>query len=184
MARVVALSGFMGSGKSSIGRIVARRLGRRFIDLDEYVEQREGAAIADLFLERGEAGFRKAEAEALADILGTGSGECVVLALGGGTVTWPDSARLLAGRAFVLLISVPAGDLWRRVRNTERPLAQSKEGFFALARTRETAYRSTADSVVEAAGLSRKALADKVVDLICSREAGGNAGCHPSERSA
>ena len=116
MAQVVALSGFMGSGKSSIGRIVACRLGRRFIDLDEYVEQREGASIQDLFLKRGEAGFRKAEAEALADVLGGESGERVVLALGGGTVTWPDSARLLAAGAFVVLISVPVGDLWQRVR--------------------------------------------------------------------
>lgn len=184
MAQVVALSGFMGSGKSSIGRIVACRLGRRFIDLDEYVQQREGASIQELFLERGEAGFRTAEAEALADALGAESGERVVLALGGGTVTWPDSSRLLAAGAFVVLISVPAGDLWQRVRDTGRPLAQSKEGFFALARTREAAYRTTADLVVEAAGLSRKAVADKLVDLICSGEAGGSVGSHPSERSA
>lgn len=172
MASVVAISGFMGSGKSSIGRMVATRLGRRFIDLDVLVEQREGMGIQEIFAERGEEGFREAEEKALTHVLATEASENVILALGGGTVTRPESARRLSAGAFVVWISVPTGELWRRVRGTQRPLAQSKEDFIRLAQSRDAAYRATADAVVEAAGLDRDHVAGVVVESIRGNEAG------------
>lgn len=172
MASVVAISGFMGSGKSSIGRMVATRLGRRFIDLDVLVEQREGMGIQELFAERGEEGFREVEEEVLTHVLEAKMDEDLILALGGGTVTRPESARRLAAAAFVVWISVPAVELWKRVRGTRRPLAQSREDFFRLARARDTTYLATADAVVEAAGLGREQVAEVVVELIRRNEAG------------
>ncbi|MHB9150909.1 MAG: shikimate kinase [Thermoleophilia bacterium] len=172
MASVVAISGFMGSGKSSIGRVVASRLGRRFIDLDVLVERREGMDIHEIFAERGEEGFREVEEETLAQVLEAETSEDIILALGGGTVTWPESARRLAASAFVVWISVPAGELWKRVRGTPRPLARSREDFLDLARARDAAYRATADAVVDAAGLDRERVAEVVVESIRRNEAG------------
>lgn len=172
MASVVAISGFMGSGKSSIGRMVASRLDRRFIDLDLLVERREGMDIQEIFAERGEEGFRQVEAEALAHVLEAQTSEDVILALGGGTVTWPESARRLAAGAFVVWISVPAGELWKRVKGTPRPLARSKGDFLDLARARDAAYRATADAVVEATGVDRECVAQIVAESIRRHEAG------------
>ena len=84
LGRHLALAGFMGSGKTTAGRVVAERLGRRFVDLDHEIEARAGAAIADLFAARGEAGFREVEEEVAADVLR--DGEPAVVALGGGAV--------------------------------------------------------------------------------------------------
>ena len=85
----LALAGFMGTGKSTIGPLVADRLGRAFVDLDQLVEQREGRSVAELFDRAGEQGFRLAEQRALAATL---SGPPSVLALGGGTVHQPACA--------------------------------------------------------------------------------------------
>lgn len=172
MASVVAISGFMGSGKSSLGRLVAARLGRHFIDLDALVEQREGMRIQDIFAERGEDGFREVEEEALAHVLEAEVGEDIILALGGGSVMSPESARRLTAGAFVVWISVPADELWTRMRGTHRPLARSREEFLGLARRREATYRATADAVVEAAGLDRARVTELVVESIRRNEAG------------
>jgi len=171
VASVVAISGFMGSGKSSVGRIAATRLGRRFIDLDVLVEKREGMDVQKIFVERGEEGFREAEEKALAHVLEAEVSEDVILALGGGTVTWPESARRLAAGAFVVWISVPADELWKRVKGTPRPLARSREDFLDLAQARDAAYRATADAVVEAAGVDRECVAQIVAESIRRHEA-------------
>ena len=84
LGRHLALAGFMGSGKTTVGTVVAERLGRTFVDLDEEIERRAGAAVADLFSARGEAGFRELEEEVARDVLR--DGEPAVVALGGGAV--------------------------------------------------------------------------------------------------
>ncbi|MHB1343526.1 MAG: 3-dehydroquinate synthase [Thermoleophilia bacterium] len=174
MATVLALSGFMGSGKSAIGRVVADRLGRRFVDLDAEVETAEGVSIGDLFADRGEAGFREVECRTLREILRRPEvrKDGAVLALGGGTVTWPPSARVLARAATVILLQAPLADQWARASDTGRPLAVSLEAFDRLAVERLATYRCTADVVVDTAGLSVPEAAEAVVEAVAASGSG------------
>ncbi|MHB8868254.1 MAG: 3-dehydroquinate synthase [Thermoleophilia bacterium] len=183
MATVLALSGFMGSGKSAIGRVVADRLGRRFVDLDAEVETAEGVSIGDLFADRGEAGFREVECRVLREILRRPEvrKDGAVLALGGGTVTWPPSARVLAQAATVILLQAPLADQWARVSGTGRPLAVSPEAFDRLAAERLVTYRCTADVVVETAGLTVFEAADAVVEAVASSRE--RVACEPGRTS-
>lgn len=174
MAKVLALSGFMGSGKSAIGRRVAQRLDRPFLDLDAEVVRSQGRPIERIFAEHGEMAFRKAEEAELAQILEHHARNGAVVALGGGTVMWPASAALLASEAFVVLISIPASILWDRVRDIPgRPLARTRDSFLGLASARATAYEETADAVVDGEGLSEDAIADRIVALFAEAERAG-----------
>lgn len=168
MATVIALSGFMGSGKSAIGRVVANRLGRRFVDLDVEVERAAGASIEELFAEGGETGFREVERRTLVKILQEIRvwEEGVVIALGGGTVTWPASASALAEGATVVLLTASFEDQWARAAGTGRPLARSAEAFGRLAEARREIYLRTADVVVDTAGLDLEASAGVVIEAL------------------
>jgi shikimate kinase len=86
------LVGFMGTGKSAAGRVLAERLGRPFVDLDELVEQSSGQSIVELFADRGEAGFRQAEREALEQTVHRGN---AVVATGGGAFVEPGNRELM-----------------------------------------------------------------------------------------
>src|SRR5262245_19794191 len=101
-ARPLLLTGFMGTGKSTVGRAVAQRTGSAFVDLDELVEKREGSTIERLFAERGEAGFRAAEATALESVLSDGEGR--VVALGGGALLDTARRRSVLERACVVAL--------------------------------------------------------------------------------
>jgi shikimate kinase len=171
VAKILALSGFMGSGKSSIGRRVAQRLGRHFFDLDEEVVRSQGRPIERIFAEDGEIAFRRAEEAELTRILENHASTGPVVALGGGTVTWGASAALLASNAFVVLISVPVSILWERVRDIPgRPLARTRDSFLSLATARGASYRETADAIVDGEGLSEDAIADRIVALFAQAE--------------
>lgn len=168
---VVALSGFMGSGKTIVGRLVASALGRRFIDLDDEIERRERCTVADVFAREGETGFRRAELGTLEDVLaGLETDDGLVLALGGGTLTQTQACALLAamGDVVVVHLQVLADEAWERVRNSGRPLAGSWEAFAALAAEREDAYRESADLVIDTAGLTPAEIAERVVQMVSS----------------
>ncbi|HET9288058.1 MAG TPA: bifunctional shikimate kinase/3-dehydroquinate synthase [Gaiella sp.] len=144
LGRHLALAGFMGSGKTSAGKAVAARLGRHFVDLDQEVEERAGAAIAELFATRGEAGFREVEEEVARDVLR--GGDPAVVALGGGAVLSERTRGDLAARAFTVFLDVDPDVAWQRVAGTERPLARSAEAFHALHRDRQPLYEEVADA--------------------------------------
>ncbi len=144
LGRHLALAGFMGSGKTTAGRVVAERLGRGFVDLDDEIEARAGAAIADLFAACGEAAFRELEEEVAHDVLR--DGEPVVVALGGGAVLSERTRNELASRAFTVLLDVEPEIAWQRVGGTDRPLAQAEDAFHALHRDRQPLYEDVADA--------------------------------------
>ena len=144
LGRHLALAGFMGSGKTSAGKAVAARLGRRFVDLDQEVEERAGSAIAELFATRGEAGFREVEEEVAREVLR--GGDPAVVALGGGAVLSERTRGDLAARAFTVFLDVDPDVAWQRVAGTERPLARSAEEFHALHRDRQPLYEEVADA--------------------------------------
>ncbi|MDQ4030055.1 MAG: bifunctional shikimate kinase/3-dehydroquinate synthase [Actinomycetota bacterium] len=142
--RHVALVGFMGAGKSSVGAEVAARLERPFLDVDIELERELGSPIAQVFAERGEAAFRELEeeltVEALAEPVPT------ILALGGGAVLSERVRESLHDRALTVFLEVEVEEAWRRAAGPTRPLAQDEEGFRRLYEEREPIYRSVADA--------------------------------------
>jgi shikimate kinase/3-dehydroquinate synthase len=141
--RHIALVGFMGAGKSTLGREVAERLGRTFVDVDAELEQTTGMSIPQLF-EEGEAFFRAKEAKATVERLHTSPP--AVLALGGGALGSSQVRDALRERAFTVHIEVEPGQAWRRVRGEGRPLAQDELEFRALFTKRAPVYAEAADA--------------------------------------
>ncbi|HEY9898511.1 MAG TPA: 3-dehydroquinate synthase [Pantanalinema sp.] len=131
------LLGFMGAGKSTVGAIIADRLGWDFVDLDEAISREAGRSVAELFETEGEHGFRAREKEALARACARSH---QVIAPGGGAVLDPDNVRLMAAAGTVVVLHAPPEKLWRRVQGTDRPLAQDREGFLRRYREREARY--------------------------------------------
>lgn len=143
----------MGSGKSTVGRVIARQLGRRFVDLDQSIERLAGQAIPRIFDEAGEEGFRDWEHAALREqaerLPGTGG---IVLALGGGTYAFERNRDLLRSFAVTIWLDADPVTLWERVRDaSHRPLAQDREAFLRLHASRQESY-ARADFRIDASG--------------------------------
>jgi shikimate kinase / 3-dehydroquinate synthase len=141
----VALIGFMGAGKTSVGAETARLLERTFVDLDLELERYQGLTIPEMFEQRGELWFRNAEAELARSFLERP--EPAVLALGGGAVMRPETREALALRAFTVLLDIDVEEAWLRVSRTNRPLARDEETFRRLYRERLPVYLEAADAV-------------------------------------
>ena len=146
----IALVGFMGSGKTAAGRLLARRLGRAFLDTDEWVERRAGRAVSEIFRTEGEAFFRGLETDALKEIFAGPAG--VVCACGGGSMQSAANRAVVAGRSTVVWLHASPAVCRARVDSSTRPLLDSRrmtaEAFEALFRTRISCYAEAADIVV------------------------------------
>jgi len=146
--RAVFLVGFMGAGKTSVGRALGRRLNWLFEDLDDRVERREGRTIADIFRDSGEPQFRSAERAALKQVLEELDGGIArIVALGGGAFVKGGNAGLLrASGVPVVFLDAPVKELWRRCceqageAGRERPLLRTFEQFCTLYRSRRRSY--------------------------------------------
>ena len=143
--RHLVLIGFMGAGKSTLGRALAERTGRRFADVDESIVQ-AGRSISELFEQLGESGFREIEASLIQSLLERD--EPTVVALGGGAVTTPAVLDLLRERATTILVEVDVDTAWARSKDTDRPNARDESSFRALYGLRAPLYRQAADVVV------------------------------------
>ena len=141
--RHVALIGFMGAGKSTLGAQIAQRLGRRLVDLDREIAHSMRQTIPELFEQRGEAQFRVLEAEATIEALEYE--RPAVLALGGGAVETPRIRRALREHALTVWIDVDPMTAWGRVGGTGRPLARDEDSFRALHERRRPLYQECAD---------------------------------------
>jgi len=138
----VYLVGFMGSGKSTIGRALAHRLGWSFFDLDDEIEAAEKLTIAELFDSRGEAEFRRIEADLLrAHVKWIERGRPAVVALGGGAFLDPGNRELVTANGIAIWLDCPFETVQHRVaRATHRPLARDPEKFTALYHGRRETY--------------------------------------------
>ena len=146
--KVVFLVGFMGAGKSRVGRSLAERLNWTFEDLDDRIERSQGRKIAEIFQNAGESSFREAEHTALKQLLDeVRGGVSRVVALGGGAFVQSNNAALLkAAKVPTVYLDAPVEELWRRcseqagTAGAQRPLLQSKEQFRRLHDRRRKGY--------------------------------------------
>ena len=166
-APVISLVGFMGCGKSTIGGLLAARLGWRFVDLDEEIEGRGGAPIARIFESEGEPRFRQLEHEALLEQLQVArQGRGRVLALGGGAFANPQNRDLMENDGVSIWLDCPLERLWQRVAAaSHRPLAQNHEQFERLYRERLPHYRG-ADFVVVCDTEPPDEVVEKILSLL------------------
>lgn len=155
---MIVLVGFMGAGKTTVGRLLATRLGREFVDADAEIAAGQGRSVPEIFSAAGEDGFRWIEAEVIGGLL---AGPEVVLALGGGALGTPAVRECVAGHTVVLL-DVPLDVALARVGgDPSRPMLRTPDlaGLYA---GRQRAYREAASVVVPVAGRTP----DEVVDLV------------------
>jgi len=147
MNKTFYLYGFMGSGKSYLGRITAAELNLRFVDLDEYIVNRECVQIAEIFGKYGEQHFRKLELTALKEI------DTDIISLGGGALTDTDTAAFVRGSGGVVIyIDTPFEVCYERIMNdTSRPLAsgKSREELLTLYNSRAGHYKNIADYITK-----------------------------------
>ncbi len=157
----VYLVGFMGAGKSTVGRALAARLGVPFVDLDEAFETMSGVTIRRAFEERGEAWFREREAELLR---GTEALPAAIVALGGGTFTFPENRAVVQRSGLSLFLDVPFEVIASRLgaKAADRPLFRSLEEARALYDARLASY-TLSDRVLTLEGDER---VDTVVERI------------------
>ena len=143
----VALVGFMGAGKSTVGRELAQRLGWQFLDLDELIEEREQRKIEDIFRRDGETVFRRLECAAVRDLTQSAASGPVVLALGGGAFIDP-AVRICLEEAQIpaIFLDAPVAELFGRSEQpgVNRPLRRDEEQFRQLYERRRPEYLKAA----------------------------------------
>lgn len=146
----IYLVGLMGAGKTTVGRQLAKRLGWKFFDSDQEIVARTGVPIPTIFEIEGELGFRRREAQTIAELV---KEQAVVVATGGGAVLDPESRKLLKESGWVVYLNVPPLMLYQRTRHDRnRPLLQVSnplERLESLHAIRDPLYRDVADLVVE-----------------------------------
>jgi shikimate kinase len=165
----ILLVGMMGSGKTTVGRALAERLGCPHLDSDEQVERRTGRTVAELFAERGEASFRAEEKQALLDALSHDGP--VVVSVAGGAVLDPDSRRRLRRAGFVVWLRAEVGSLARRVKGgAHRPLLgdDARAALSRLYEARRPLYEEVAHLVVDVDELPPERVVDQILQHVPS----------------
>lgn len=162
---LIFLTGFMGSGKTTAGRLLAEDLDYDFADLDELIEAKEGKAVTEIFAEKGEEYFRETEAEVLNSLLGRTK---LVVALGGGTACFHDNMQKMKSSGMTVYLRVSPEILARRLSHgNTRPLVAGKTGeelknhIRKLLAGREGWYRQS-DIVFDADKYNPRQLLDKI----------------------
>jgi shikimate kinase len=183
-ARAVFLIGFMGSGKTSVGKQLARRLGWEFVDLDARIRAREGKSIPEIFEDRGEAGFRAAETTALVDLTESLDRDSAV-ALGGGAFAQEQNRRLLASSSWPsVFLQAPVEELWRRCSDDPeiRPLRQDRKQFGRLHAERLPFYQQ-ATITVETSGKDPEVICAAIEEALQRNEGGAKSAPRSSAES-
>lgn len=150
----IILCGFMGAGKTVVGRELAKVTGRRFIDTDEWIERQQGMAIEAIFAVRGEDYFRELEHEACKDI--SALKNCIV-STGGGALTFERNVKAFKGKDKIVFLDASFDTICDRIgEGTSRPLFRDKEQAKALYDARKGLYEAAADYVADGDMSARK----------------------------
>jgi 3-dehydroquinate synthase len=168
----IFLVGLMGAGKTTIGRLLARKLGKRFVDSDHEVEARTGASIPLIFEIEGEASFRRREADMIRELTGQHG---IVLATGGGAVLNPATRALLAERGTVIYLRASVGSILQRTsHDRNRPLlrtADPRRKLEELTAQREPLYREVADLVIDTGRPNVQSMVGTILEQMAALEA-------------
>jgi len=160
----IFLVGMMGAGKTTLGRALARKLGREFADTDRALVERTGVPVATIFEFEGEDGFRRREASLLVELAAL---EGLVIATGGGAVLSQANRELMRSRGTVVYLRARLENLWERTRHdTSRPLLSTPDPRATLAdllARREPLYREAAHVIVDTGSQSASSLTAKVI---------------------
>ena len=160
----IILVGFMGTGKSSLGRLLAKKTGKRFLDTDQLIVQKEGKEISVIFQEKGEEYFRGVESSVLQGLhLSTGR----VIATGGGIVTIPANTAILKELGFVVWLQAAEQEIFKRVsRNSKRPLLKTenpRKTISDLLAKRSPLYGSACHFSIDTTLLTHKQAAEAII---------------------
>lgn len=173
----VFLCGFMGCGKSSAGRLLAKKLNTEFIDMDDYIVSKEKMSIPDIFSSKGEQYFRDTEAGCVTELCSKDA----VIACGGGTMLNPVSAQTARANAAVIFIDADFETCYERIKNdTCRPLVclNTKEQLRQIFNNRRSLYSSHSDITVDASEGSAECISKKLESAVKSmseiRQDGGS----------
>ncbi len=177
----IILTGFMATGKSTVGKVIARRLGWRLVDSDRELSSRAGKSIAAIFAEDGESHFRKLERDTIAEL--AADPEPCVIATGGGALVDEANYRVLSKAGVIVCLSAPPGVIANRVQRSTHPrpmLHQSAkpldEAIAELMAARAPAY-AKASITIDTADLSPEEAADRVLEALAAH---GMNRCEPS----
>ena len=164
----IALVGFMATGKSAVGRNLARKLHRRFVDLDALIEKTEGRNVRDIFAEKGESYFRRLEKQALEQIL---SQQSQIIATGGGIILDEDNLTLLRQKSLLIGLTASTDVLVSRVgKNSKRPLLKGvdvRARIEELLQQRQSRY-AEADVIIDTSGLTINQVVEKILKVVGS----------------
>jgi shikimate kinase len=167
--RPIVLVGMMGAGKTTVGRRLAHRLGRPFVDSDDEIEKAAGMSIEDIFRMHGEADFRAGEARVIARLL---KDESIVLGTGGGAFMNPETRALIRETAASVFITADLDLLFARVsRRRNRPLLKTEDPRATLAALIERRYPvyAEADVTVPSRDVPQDQIATAVIDALLDR---------------
>ncbi len=160
---LITLTGFMGSGKTTVGRILADALGCPFLDLDDLIVKKAGKSIPDIFAQDGEPAFRQLEARLLRQTVEKYGESTAVLSLGGGAILAPASATLVHEKTVCIYLRATLDTLLSRLagESAGRPLADASLAERLAAR--EPLYEKTAHVVIDTDGLSPEDVSDEII---------------------
>ena len=169
------LIGPRGSGKTTVARLLAERLGWEWVDADDVLERRAGRSVREVFAAEGEAGFREREAAVVAELCGL---ERHVIATGGGVILREDNRHRLREGGHVVWLTADPETLWQRTQNDpstaeRRPALHGggREEVAEVLRAREALYRACADFAVDTSGKSPGEIAEEILAGVGSRSA-------------
>ena len=167
----IVLIGFRGTGKSTVGKLLAKHLKRDFIDSDKYIESSTGKAIKSIFEDDGEEGFRKIEADTIAEL---SKADNKVISAGGGAVLKEDNVRNLKNNGFLILLEATPEIIHNRITRDkkttqQRPSLTDKKPLDEikhLIAKREHAYKNAADYTINSSYVSCEDIVNEIITIV------------------
>ncbi len=169
----IVLTGFMGTGKSTVGRLLSRRLGLKFVDIDELIEAEAGMTISEIFGTKGEAAFREMESVMVKRLAAGEFGDGLVVSTGGGVVMRSENREVLKWWGTLVCLNASVDEILRRVgERTDRPLLarpDRRDAITSLLKERKGAYRDC-DIEIDTTGKSIDDVAASIERLVKGKE--------------